>query len=305
MTTPPWQERRTEILAAVAAVLDGITEAEPAPEGLPADALDPGVDLVEAVRALTAAAGEVAAQRRGQVVLVQAVGEQARALDELRREVTRLREDHATRERQLRADATAPILGGLIDLRDRLARAHSEARRRLEAVAGWNGQRPDDGPPRRDDSPGEWSVGGLFRRLRAVFAGPAPVAAKEEAAQEAVFSAFVRGLELTLERLDALLEEQDVHEIDCLGLPFDPKRMQATGAVIDPQVAEGTVLDVERPGYERGGRVLRAARVRVSRRAAPVRPAGTSADGLDGGQRGNATDGGGDAAGEVQEDDEA
>ena len=277
-----WVERRNEILTAVAAVLDGITEAEPAPDGLPADPLGPGVDLADAVRALTATAGEIAAQRRSQAALAETVAQQAAALEGLRDEVARSREERADRVREARTEATAPLLVAMLDVRDRLDRALADARRRRDAFERRLRPEPAGAGAAPDETGDGPSLAPLWRRLRGVFGrgdGALP-AAPDAADGAAVMRALVRGLELTLERLDTMLDEQDVREYACAGRPFDPGRMQAAGAVIDPQAVEGTVLEVERSGYERGGRVLRTARVRVARRASPgARPEGAGGQG--------------------------
>ncbi len=82
-------------------------------------------------------------------------------------------------------------------------------------------------------------------------------------AQREVLAALVEGNVLARERLDDLLRRLDVHEMPCLGQPFDPTLMRAVEVVHTTTAAPGTVVDVFRPGYISNDRVLRCAEVRV------------------------------------------
>ena len=55
-----------------------------------------------------------------------------------------------------------------------------------------------------------------------------------------------------------------VEIIDPFGKPFDPMTQQAVSQVEDPEVPEGTVVEVFQKGYAMGGRVVRSAMVVVS-----------------------------------------
>jgi molecular chaperone GrpE len=81
-------------------------------------------------------------------------------------------------------------------------------------------------------------------------------------------SALREGYRLTSERLEEILAGLDIREIDCLRRPFDPQSMRALDAEETNCVAEGTVLEVYRRGYEWNGRIYRPAEVRVTRRPA-------------------------------------
>jgi molecular chaperone GrpE (heat shock protein) len=87
--------------------------------------------------------------------------------------------------------------------------------------------------------------------------------------QRPVLEAMVEGNRLARERLDDLLRRLDIHEIPCLGEPFDPTRMRAIEVVRTPSAPPGTVIEVFRPGYTGNGRVLRYAEVRVVAGAPP------------------------------------
>jgi molecular chaperone GrpE len=74
-----------------------------------------------------------------------------------------------------------------------------------------------------------------------------------------------RGANLTIERLGEMLGDYGVHEIECVGLPFDPVRMRADDVEETQDVPDGTVLEIYRAGYEARGEVFQAARVKVAR----------------------------------------
>jgi molecular chaperone GrpE len=54
---------------------------------------------------------------------------------------------------------------------------------------------------------------------------------------------------------------------DETGVPFDPRRHEVVRVVEDPDVAQGTVVEVVRPGYGEPGRQLRPEAVAVSKGA--------------------------------------
>jgi molecular chaperone GrpE len=72
------------------------------------------------------------------------------------------------------------------------------------------------------------------------------------------------GVELTLDELDRVFAEENVAEIaPDPGTETDPQRHEVMMQV-DSDQPEGTVAEVYQPGYEMGGKVLRAAQVTVS-----------------------------------------
>uniref|UniRef100_Q01SX5 GrpE protein n=1 Tax=Solibacter usitatus (strain Ellin6076) TaxID=234267 RepID=Q01SX5_SOLUE len=126
-------------------------------------------------------------------------------------------------------------LGALLEMRERLARG-------LEGLRGLEEVRP-----------GFWDR--IFAaRWRQVEHALGVVRAMEE------------GYRLTLDRLDDLLSEFQVHPIECEGLQFDPRRMNAVDVEETDRAAEGTVLTVYRAGYEWNGELYRPAQVRVAKR---------------------------------------
>jgi GrpE protein len=244
------QMNREEILHRFEQLLDSAL-AEEAPAGIDpeilsalagGDAGDDGVlrrcDSFALWAALTALTQEVKLQGRAFQELNHTLDAQTgRLLEEIRAA-------YAERERNLQREAERrcrrEALNALIDLRDRLCRGRESARaRELEA--------------RTASDDGGWA--GWLRRL---FRRP------DRNAAETV-GALVRGYELGMERLDQTLEEFNAREIRCEGEIFDPRRMNAIDSQEAAGVAEGTVLEVYRSGYEWNGEVFRTAQVKVSR----------------------------------------
>jgi molecular chaperone GrpE len=95
---------------------------------------------------------------------------------------------------------------------------------------------------------------------RAVEAIPA-----EDRASEGALKAFVDGVELTERDFLKTLERHGVRQIDPKGLKFDPNLHQAMFEAQNPDVPNGTVMEVLQVGYAIGERVLRPALVGVAR----------------------------------------
>jgi len=76
---------------------------------------------------------------------------------------------------------------------------------------------------------------------------------------------FVQGVALVRQQFLATLESFGVARVDPLGAAFDPQQHEAVSQVAStPDVPEGQVCGVIRPGYVMGGEVLRPAQVAVS-----------------------------------------
>lgn len=87
----------------------------------------------------------------------------------------------------------------------------------------------------------------------------------EAAAQDPALKSFLEGVEITERELLNVLERHGVTRIDPKGQRFDPNCHQAMFEVNDPNVPEGTVVDVMQSGYVIGDRCLRPALVAVSK----------------------------------------
>ena len=77
-----------------------------------------------------------------------------------------------------------------------------------------------------------------------------------------------QGQEATLQLLSRALDKLGVTLIDPLGEPFDPERHEAMMAKESGTAEPNSVLQVVQPGYELNGRLLRPARVIVSKEPA-------------------------------------
>jgi len=78
-------------------------------------------------------------------------------------------------------------------------------------------------------------------------------------------SGLTEGVELVLRELHAVLAKHGVTPIDPLGQPFDPNLHEAMAQVPDGTKPPNTVVEVFQRGYQLRGRLLRPARVVVSR----------------------------------------
>ncbi len=87
----------------------------------------------------------------------------------------------------------------------------------------------------------------------------------EAAAQDPALKSFLEGVEITERELLNVLERHGVTQIEPLGQRFDPNCHQAMYEVQNPDVPEGTVVDVMQAGYTIGDRCLRPALVAVAK----------------------------------------
>ena len=72
------------------------------------------------------------------------------------------------------------------------------------------------------------------------------------------------GVETTLKQFDEQLRRENVERIEpAVGEEVDPQRHEALATIASAQ-PEGTIAEVHRPGYEMGGKLIRAAQVAVS-----------------------------------------
>lgn len=73
------------------------------------------------------------------------------------------------------------------------------------------------------------------------------------------------GTEATYRQLTGLLQELGVTQMEALDRPFDPKLHDAISQAVAPDKPDGTVVAVAEPGYLIKDRVLRHAKVVVSK----------------------------------------
>lgn len=91
------------------------------------------------------------------------------------------------------------------------------------------------------------------------------VSAEARARAEAPMQTLIEGLELTERDFASRLERYGVKKLEPLGVKFDPNLHEALFEAPDDTVPNGTVVQVVEPGYVIGDRVLRPAKVGISR----------------------------------------
>jgi molecular chaperone GrpE len=96
---------------------------------------------------------------------------------------------------------------------------------------------------------------------RAVENVPADVRARAEPQ----IATFLEGIELTERDFASRLDKYGVKKLEPQGAKFDPNLHEALFEVPDESVAHGTVVQVVEAGYAIGDRVLRPAKVGISR----------------------------------------
>jgi molecular chaperone GrpE len=101
-------------------------------------------------------------------------------------------------------------------------------------------------------------VDNLHRAIEAV-----PAELREQA--DPALKTFVEGIELTERDFVSRLARFGVKKIEPLGKKFDPNMQEALFEIPDESVPSGTVLQVVEQGFSIGDRVLRPAKVGVSR----------------------------------------
>ena len=111
----------------------------------------------------------------------------------------------------------------------------------------------------------QFAVTGLARELLPVLDNlrRAIVASEQTSSQGA---SLIDGVRATERLLMGVLQRVGVQRVDALGAPFDPSRHEAMMEVDDPSTAPGAVADVMEDGYVIHDRLLRPARVSVTRR---------------------------------------
>ncbi|SFV37751.1 molecular chaperone GrpE [Devosia crocina] len=82
---------------------------------------------------------------------------------------------------------------------------------------------------------------------------------------EGTLKSLIEGLELAEREMQRLLGKHGVKPIEAAGQKFDPNKHQAMFEVPNPQVPEGTVVQVVQEGFAIGERVLRPAMVGVAK----------------------------------------
>lgn len=171
---------------------------------------------------------------------------------------------------EARAEEASPepetLEGRLGALEGELAKAREEAAaaadRALRTLAEFDNYRKRSERERR-----EAASAGAASVLRELFLLADDFDRALAHAGEDVPEAFLEGMRLVARRLHDLLDRHGVARIDSLGQPFDPEFHEAVSTVPDDGAAPNTVIQEIQPGYRMGDRVLRPAKVIVSRGA--------------------------------------
>ncbi|MCB1826369.1 MAG: nucleotide exchange factor GrpE [Candidatus Competibacteraceae bacterium] len=88
--------------------------------------------------------------------------------------------------------------------------------------------------------------------------------------EQALLQAVAQGQEISLRRLDQILNSQQVAALAARGQPLDPHTMRAAELDRRPDLANGIVTEELRKGYTWQGELLRLAEVKVNRQPEPA-----------------------------------
>lgn len=242
-------EERERLVRVFETWLDGALADEAPPLGLTAELLsalrtgdplppvDGGCDLYSLWSAMTTLTQEVRLQGRTFKQLNDTLTRSLEA-SAAERQIADMAADEVSSETPRSTQARKREIDILLDLRDRVERGRSTAHSAAEELA-----------PLRLPRLARWlGVGEGYARHT-----------------QEILAALSQGYSLTLDRLDQALQDLHVSVIVCEGQRFDPQRMTAIEIEETDAVAEGTVVEVHRNGYEWEGEVYRPAQVKVAR----------------------------------------
>ncbi len=234
------ESRRKHLLDRLEMWLNEALDEEEPPSGIAAEILS---EIQDGVPEPTEPAGNVPTDLyslwSAMTSLAQEVKLQGRAfkqLAELASTERRSREDAIARTAEKRA--RGDMISVLVDLRDRLKRGAESAGASITETE------------RAISTP--W-LGRLRGRRDSARAGLDAV------------KAILKGYLLSLERLEEVLGELGLEEIDCGGELFDPHLMKAVDIEETTSAEDGRVLEVYRSGFLWDGEIFRPAEVKVAR----------------------------------------
>lgn len=163
---------------------------------------------------------------------------------------------HSIEDEAIATEATdvATLLAENASLRDRLLRALAEAE---------NARRQAD---RKADDTRKFAVADFARELLPVIDNLQRVLEAKKHRPSPENEALLEGIDSTLRMFLQTLERFGIRKVAALGQPFDPSRHEALMETDDPSHPPGIVTQVLEDGYTIQERLLRPARVVVSKR---------------------------------------
>lgn len=234
--------------------MEGLLTPPPAPESAPA-----AFDLSTVVALFTALRHDVNLQTKA----TRTATEQA----------TELSKQFTSTPKSSAADATAPLVKGLIEIADALA----NSQRQIESVrTGLQPLLAKLSAPTLPDPPVVGKVGFLSRLVggstalsdwardaAAADAQRTSTAAEATAKLSPLLAGMADGYTMSLRRVEKALEAAGLVAIPTVGRAFDPELMEAVEVVSGD--TSGVVTEEVRRGYTRNGSVVRFALVKVAR----------------------------------------
>jgi molecular chaperone GrpE len=163
-------------------------------------------------------------------------------------------------------EAAAEAAEGAADiLQDELAAAHAKATENLE---GWQRAQAEFANYKkriaRDQEMLSADVRGRVMKRYLEIVDDLELALKNKP-QEGSGADWAKGIELISRKLLGYLESEGLTRMDAMGQPFDANLHEAVTEEESSDHESGTVIDVLRPGYMLGERVLRPAAVKVAK----------------------------------------
>lgn len=79
------------------------------------------------------------------------------------------------------------------------------------------------------------------------------------------FKVLHQGVEMILKEVEEFLKDKGVRKMETMGVQFDPHKHEAIENVVCQDKPEGIIVEELQAGYELNGKVIRPARVKVSK----------------------------------------
>lgn len=216
----------------------------------------PDVGLLQLVEAFTAMRHELKLQTKGTRNLEASVAQSLEGLAS----ASRTFQSVQANEQEAVERATRPVVEALVELDEGLRRA-------VQAFQATHRQMTRSAPSQLRESLDEqfqnqtWWRRFTARRWHAHVREAAAKALAQSTAEE--FANLMQGFELIQARLARTLQQLGIDRLDETGGQVDPSRMTVVELVVDADAPPETVVEVVRPGYVWGARVVRFAEVRA------------------------------------------